>query len=60
MCEVLAYFIELFLRVVEFVVLGLEAEAVDEAGALLLRQLDGRVKRVLTGDVTLGSEANSD
>ena len=36
------------------------AEAVDEAGALLLRQLDGRVKRVLTGDVTLGSEANSD
>ena len=29
------------------------AEAVDETGALLLRQPDGRVKRILTGDVTL-------
>jgi BirA family biotin operon repressor/biotin-[acetyl-CoA-carboxylase] ligase len=29
------------------------AEAVDETGALLLRQPDGQVKHVLTGDVTL-------
>jgi BirA family biotin operon repressor/biotin-[acetyl-CoA-carboxylase] ligase len=29
------------------------AEGVDEAGALLLRQPDGQVKRILAGDVTL-------
>ena len=29
------------------------AESVDETGALLLRQPDGQLKRVLTGDVTL-------
>ncbi len=29
------------------------AEAVDETGALLLRQPDGQIKHVLTGDVTL-------
>ena len=36
------------------------AESVDETGALLLRQSDGRVKRVLAGDITLGREAKGD
>ncbi len=29
------------------------AEAVDDTGALLLRQPDGQIKHILTGDVTL-------